>query len=228
MGGSSSLGKTFAASSLLAATVFGASLAMAQEGPPVPVNFADPAATMGSQGSAIDISVSDDAARRFAPSQTGDDAQNRPRRLELELAAGGGDSPVDVSVAQRASLGANAEGDVDRAGRGSELRIGRGLVGERQASSEPSVYMFVASDDEALTWQPGSGNRNEFGSRGSSLQLQDRVEVGDMSAGVTWEQNGLQASLAYVERSESTRVGRRHYSHDQEFAGVTVTMRTQP
>jgi hypothetical protein len=227
MGGSSSLRKTLAAGSLLAATALGATFALAQEGPPVPVNFNDPQAAMGQNGPALDLDVRDDAASRFSPTDPSENGQNR-RRLELELSAGGGNSPVDVSVAQRASLGSNADGDVDRAGRGSELRIGRGLVGEREASSEPSVYMFVASDDEALTWQPGSGNRNEFGSRGSSLQLQDRVEIGDMSAGVTWEQNGVQASLAYVERSESTRVGRRHYSHDQEFAGVTVTMRTQP
>jgi hypothetical protein len=217
MGGSSSFRKALAAGSLLAASALGASFALAQEGPPVPVNFTDPVAALGQQGPLVELDVSEGSAPRFAPSEVADDGQNRPRRLELELAAGGRDSPVDVSVAQRASLGANADGDFDRAGRGSELRIGSGLVGERETSSEPSVYMFVASEDEALTWQPGSGNRNEFGSRGSSLQLQDRVEVGDVAAGVTWEQNGLQASL-----------GRRHYTHEQAFTGVTVTMRTQP
>lgn len=228
MGGLSSFRRTLAVGSVLAATALGATLAVAQEGPPVPVNFSDPQAALGQSGPVLDLNVRDDAAPRFSPSEASEDGQSPPRRLELSLSAGGNDSPVDISVAQRASLSANSDGEVDGAGRGSELRIGRGLVGERETSSEPSVYMFVASDDEALTWQPGSGNRNEFGSRGSSLALQDRVEIGDMSAGVTWEQNGLQASLAYVERSESTRVGRRNYSHDQEFAGVTVTMRTQP
>jgi hypothetical protein len=208
----------------LAATIVGASLALAQEGPPVPVNFSDPATLLNDGQPALDLNVRDDNAARFEqinPS-TAQDSQ-RPRRLELELAAGGGDSPVDVSVAQRASLGANAEGDIDRQGSGSELRVGRNLVGERENSREPSVYMFVASDDEALTWQPGS--RSEFGGRGSSLALQDRVEIGDMSAGVTYEQDGVQASLAYVEREETTRVGNRHYTQDQAFAGVTVTMR---
>jgi hypothetical protein len=83
--------------------------------------------------------------------------------------------------------------------------------------------MFVASDDEALTWQPGV--RSEFGGQGASLALQDRVEVGDLSAGVTYERNGVQASLAYVEREESARIGQQNFSQDESFTGVTVTMR---
>jgi hypothetical protein len=49
--------------------------------------------------------------------------------------------------------------------------------------------------------------------------------VGDLAAGVTYERNGVQASLAYVEREESTRIGRQNYSQEQNFTGVTVTMR---
>lgn len=222
MGGLSSFRKALAAGSVLAATAFGVSLATAQEGPPVPVNFADPQAALGDSGPVLDVEVRDDAVVRFAPDAAQGD--ERPRRLELQVSAGGNDSPIDVSVAQRASLGSDANGNIDRRGSGSEVRVGRGLVDRREGSSnEPAVYMFVASDDEALTWQPG--NRTEFGGRGSSLSLQDRVEVGDMSAGVTYERNGVQASLAYVEREESTRVGTQHFSQENSFAGVTVTMR---
>jgi hypothetical protein len=46
-----------------------------------------------------------------------------------------------------------------------------------------------------------------------------------MAAGVTYERNGVQASLAYVEREESTRVGRESYTQEQAFTGVTLTMR---
>jgi hypothetical protein len=209
--------------SALAATALGVSLAVAQEGPPVPVSFEDSAAPLEGDP-AINLEIHDNAAR-FAPVNPYQSADaERPRRLELELAAGGGDSPIDISVAQRASLGANADGEIDREGRGSELRVGQGLVDRREGnSSQPSLYMFVASDDEALTWQPGS--RSEFGGRGSSLALQDRVEVGDMSAGVTYERNGIQASLAYVEREESTRVGNQNFTQEEAFTGVTVTMR---
>lgn len=85
------------------------------------------------------------------------------------------------------------------------------------------LEVFVASDNEALTWQPGQ--RSEFGGDGSGVRMQDRVEVGDMSVGVTYERNGVQASLAYVEREEATTVGNETFSQDQSFAGVTLTMR---
>jgi hypothetical protein len=209
----------------LAATFFAVGLAGAQEAPTPDVSFADPA-NLDPETPALDLSVRDDAAVRFSP--TGQDALPEvqgPRRLELQLAAGGGDSPVDVSVAQRATLGSDANGDIDRHGSGSELRVGRGLVDRNEGGERgSSVYAFVASDNEALTWRPG-GQRSEFGGRGNSFSLQDQVEVGDMSAGVTYERNGVQASLAYVEREESARVGHQTFSQDESFTGVTVTMR---
>ncbi len=220
MAGSSSIGKALLAGTALAATLLGASIAVAQEGPPVPVSFHDPVAALGedSAAPAIDVTAQRAIAPRFALAPVANTSET-PRRVELEVAAGGGNSPVDVSVAQRATL--NADDNSDRRGRGSELRVGRGLVERRDGS----VYMFVASDDEALTWQPGGG-RSEFGGRsGGGVSLEDRVEVGDMSAGVTYERDGVQASLAYVEREESTRVGRENYSQEQAFTGVTVTMR---
>ena len=123
------------------------------------------------------------------------DAQGRG--LELEIAANAG--PVDVSIAQRAQLSA---GDAARrSGAGAELRVGRGLVGRRQGGQSDSVYVFVASDDEALTWAPGANRA------GAPLELQQQVEIGDRSAGITMERDGVQASVAYVERQSSTRVG---------------------
>jgi hypothetical protein len=227
MSGSTALRTALLAGGALAASLAGASLAAAQEAafaePAPQVDFADPVAALrDGEGAALDLRVRDRAAQRFAPA-AGHDRGEQPRRVELELAAGGGDSPLDVSIAQRASLGADANGDLARQGAGSELRIGRGLVQERDSARGRSVYVFVASDDEALTWQPGA--RSEFGGQGASLAMQDRVEVGDLSAGVTYERNGVQASLAYVEREESTRVGRQSFSQDESFTGVTVTMR---
>jgi hypothetical protein len=221
MGGSSSFAKVMLAGTALAASLVGASLAAAQEGPQVPVSFHDPVAALG-EGSAPAIGVTSqrDIAPRFELTPTSENGP-APRRLELEVSAGGGNSPVDVSVARRATL--NSDDDSERRGSGSELRVGRGLVQRREGGSEPSVYMFVASEDEALTWQPGS--RSEFGGRGSSIAMEDRVEVGDLAAGVTYERNGVQASLAYVEREESTRVGRESYNQEQAFTGVTITMR---
>lgn len=209
----------------LAALLLGASIAGAQEATPV-VDFTDPHTQTAPQGPTLDLAVRQDGEQRFTqinPVNRGE--PQGPRRLELALAAGGGDAPVDISLAQRGSLGTDSNGDINQRGHGQELRVGSNLVREGRDRSDgaPSVYAFVASDDQALTWQPGT--RSEFGGRGSSLALEERAEVGDMAAGVTYERNGVQASLAYVERSESARVGGRTFSQDQNFAGVTVTMR---
>lgn len=208
---------------LAALTLLGGALAHAQvqQGQ---INLQDPSAAISTeQGAAINLTVREDANQRFLAPDALPEVEG-PRRLELELAAGGADSPLDVSISQRASLGADADGNIDRAGRGSELRVGRGLVGRRdEEGNRDSVYMFVASDDEALTFEPGA--RSEFGGRGSRVAIEDRAEVGDLSAGVTIERNGVQTSLAYVEREVSTTLGNQSYSRDENFAGVTVTMR---
>jgi len=94
---------------------------------------------------------------------------------------------------------------------------------DNEPSATPTWYLFAASEDEALIWRPGM--QNEFGASDSGFALQDRVEIGDMQAGVTYEANGWQTSLAYVEREISTQSGSRSYSEDQRFVGLTVTMR---
>ena len=205
----------------------GAASALAQDGVSG-VMLVDPNAALQPKERTVEMTARDDGAPRFSPSHIPIGESPAPQRLELELAASGEHAglPIDVSVAQRASLGADANGDIDRAGRGSEVRIGRGLV--QQDADAPSggssVYMFVASDDEALTWRPGQ--RNEFGAgQSGGFSLQDRVEVGDVSAGVTYERGGVQASVAYVEREVSAQVGRDSYSREENFTGVTVTMR---
>ncbi len=142
------------------------------------------------------------------------DAGEAPRRIELELSASGGS--VDVSLTRSAILP-----DEHWRGDGAEIRIGRGLV-ERRGDQEArdSTYFYVASENEALTWRPGQRRDGD-----SPLALQEQVEIGDLSAGVAVERGGVQASLAYVEREATARVGNQSYSHDENFAGVTVTMR---
>lgn len=225
MGGANLLKTALLAGGALAATLFAAPYAASQQNgdSASQIDFTDPvAAIREGVGAVLDLDVTENALQRFTPGDPRAEPDDQ-RRLELELSAGGGDSPLDVSISQRASLGADENGDLDRRGSGRELRIGRGLVEERRNANEPSVYMFVASDDEALTWQPGA--RSEFGGRGSNWSLQDHVEIGEASAGVTYERNGVQASLAYVEREASARVGTQNFSQDESFTGVTVTVR---
>lgn len=187
------------------------------------VILADPTLPFTSR---IQLSLSDGAEPRFSsltPTGSGHRDSERSRRYELELVAASVRG-IDVSIAQRGGVGFNAQGDIERESRASELRLGRGLRMQRnQPSMEPSWYLFAGSEDEALVWRPGT--RTEFGGAASSFALQDRVEIGDMQAGVTYERNGIQASLAYVEREYSVYAGARSFRQEENFTGVTLTMR---
>jgi hypothetical protein len=194
------------------------------------VNFSDPDADY--YASRFRVDVSDQYSSRFRNlSENGASAPNPDalRQVEVALSARAA-AGFDVGFAQRAGLSVNDQGDIERHSRSSELRLGRGLTNMRRREStawdQGSWYLFAASDDEALTWAPGS--RNNFGGATSGgWALQDRVEVGDMQAGVTYEAGGLQASLAYVEREVSVRAGARNLSQDESFTGLTITMRHQ-
>lgn len=190
------------------------------------VDFVDPNSAFEDRRFELRIDPASNA--RFANlndySERRADRGDGSRRYEFAVTARAADT-IDVSLAQRAGLGVNENGDIQSASRGTELRLGR-LVSsrrERGRAASPNWYIFAASDDEALTWRPGV--RNEFGGTGASLGLEDRVDIGDLQAGVTYEQDGWQASLAYVERDYSIRRGSRTTSREENFTGVTWTMR---
>jgi hypothetical protein len=177
-------------------------------------------------GLPFDLSIREADSPRFSAftptARTSSDSDRYGYEVSLVASAPRG---FDVAFAQRGDVGFNADGDIERERRGSELRLGRGLreMPRDQPSREPRWYIFAASEDEALIWRPNA--RNDVGSSGASFALQDRVEIGDMQAGVTYEANGWQASLAYVEREWSLHTGARTFRQDESFAGVTLTMR---
>lgn len=188
------------------------------------VNFADPSEAFGNR---FDLSIRQGDEPRFArlaPVQPSARDTDNYRRYEVALIASA-PRGFDVAFAQRGGLSFNANGDLERQSRSSELRLGRGLrnMPRDTPSGEPKWYFFAASEDEALIWQPGM--RTEFGGSDGGFALQDRVEIGDIQAGVTYEANGWQASLAYVEREVSVQAGNRTYTEDQDFAALTLTMR---
>ncbi|MEQ1817116.1 MAG: hypothetical protein ABL871_00790 [Terricaulis sp.] len=187
------------------------------------VDFADPSQALSSR---VQLSSSERTNRfsSLAPSEPAYSGRSNQRGYEFEF-VGPGMSGLNVSFAQRGGLGFNDQGDVERQSRASELRLGRGLDVERsRPSAEPTWYFFAASEDEALTWRPGA--RSDFGSSGGpSFGLQDRVEIGDMQAGITYERYGVQASLAYVEREFTVVSGAQSFTRDDSFAGLTITMR---
>lgn len=187
-------------------------------------NFVDPSEIFGDR---FNLTLGEASGPRFSnlsPADAPDYASGADSRgYELALTARGA-AGFDVSFAQRASVGFNRDGDIERESRTSELRLGRGLgVRRDRPSSTPRWYIFAASEDEALTWGPSQ--RTAFGGSGSSFSVQDQVEIGDIQAGIAYERDGWQASLAYVEREISVTTGSRTVSQDEDFAGFTLTMR---
>lgn len=207
---------------------FAANAAFAQETPAIAaasgVSFIEPSTALRIES--VTIQASDGETARFAnlaPVSTNRARSAEDTEYELSViarAAGG----FDVSLAQRAGVGFDASGDVARESRSSELRLGRGLQQMRdEPTTAPTWYFFAASEDEALIWRPGQ--RNAFGGASGGFALQDRVEIGDLQAGVTYEFRGIQASLAYVEREINVRSGSQNFSQDERFVGLTLTMR---
>ena len=187
------------------------------------VSFVEPVIEFRSDQFSVELG--DAEAARFSNFSPQPRRDRRPTGADYELAlvarAGAG---FDLALSQRGGVGFDAEGDVERERRASELRLGRGISGMRdEPSLTPTWYFFAASEDEALIWRPGQ--RNAFGGASPGFALQDRVEVGDLQAGITYEFGGIQASLAYVEREINVRSGAQNFSQDERFAGFTLTMR---
>lgn len=187
------------------------------------VDLVDPAQAFTGR---VQLSANSASGRfsNLAPTEPSYRRQSDRRGYELQFITPGV-SGLNASFAQRGGLAFNDDGDIERETRASEFRLGRNIGSSRddRPSAEPRWYFFAASEDEALTWGPGG--RTEFGSSGSSFGLQDRVEIGDMQAGITYERYGIQASLAYVEREFTVVSGSQSFTQDDSFAGLTLTMR---
>jgi len=186
------------------------------------VNFVDPSEVFSDNR--FELRIGEGGEARFANlAPIVADTRRRDddfRRAEVALTARGS-AGFDVSFAQRAGIGFDRQGDVQSQSRGSELRFVR--THRNRTSRDARWYIFAASEDEALTWGPAT--RNDFGGLRSSFGVQDRVEIGDMQAGITYERDGWQASLAYVERRVNITTSSGTIGHDENFTGVTWTMR---
>jgi hypothetical protein len=132
---------------------------------------------------------------------------------------------LDVAVASR--TGANQDADGATQTSGAEVRIGQrlqSLVGGKEFEGstswkKPAWYVFAASDGQALTFTPASPN---------NFALQDRVEIGDVQAGIAAEANGTQVSLSYMQREVTTVDMIRHReSRKEDFIGLTFTRRSK-
>lgn len=162
---------------------------------------------------------------QFGPASEPIPEANRSYEFAVTAPRGAYGLPVDVSIAQHGSFGFNADGDMARRGSGSEVRFGHGLARHHKSHSswdQPAFYAFVASDNQALTWAPASSGP---GGRSAGFALQDQIRIGDSQAGITYEAGPFQASLAYVQRKVSSTTGATTVYRDENFTGVTFTLR---
>lgn len=103
------------------------------------------------------------------------------------------------------------------AGNALETRV-QGWVPDWRAPAQRDISLFVAADDEAVSWSLSDSSPNH----GRLAYQGERVEVGDMSAGVSMAVEDMQVSLAYVSRDAPSALG---YSEREDYAGLVWTYR---
>lgn len=82
--------------------------------------------------------------------------------------------------------------DTDAHGVGLRLRLAE--MDQRKNGARPGWYLFMGTDNEALTWSQGEGQ---------DVELRDHTTVGDMHIGLSFPTIGGQASFGYARRSVS-------------------------
>ena len=80
------------------------------------------------------------------------------------------------------------------------------------------LSLFVANDDEALSWSFSHASPNY----GRVSYQEDRVEIGKLAAGVSVALDDMQLALAYVAREEPSQLG---YTAHEDYAGLIWTFR---
>lgn len=145
------------------------------------------------------------------------------RRVEAEIALSAPAERTglafDVGIAPRVSI--TREGDFETQRFGGELRIGQNF--DRRGELEPFTgwYLFAGADGEALVWEPDSTGNMSL----DDMALRDKVTVGDIQAGVSFQRSGGQLSFSYIRREVEYRERNLGASENEDFAGVTFTMR---
>lgn len=126
---------------------------------------------------------------------------------------------LDVGLAPRVSY--SRDGDFATRRVGGEVRIGQNFDKRGESDGAAGWYLFAGGDGEALVWEPGEANNLVP----SQMALRDKVTVGDMQAGVTFQQGPGQVSFSYIQREVEYRERNLGGSDSEQFAGVTFTIR---
>ena len=126
----------------------------------------------------------------------------------------------DVGVAPRIAV--REVGEVLTQRFGGEVRIGQDFDLLDSNGQPQGWYLFAGADGEALVWD---ADRNGFTPQLNNMSLTDQVTVGDLQAGVSIQRGGGQLSLSYIRREVKYRDRNGGFSENEDFAGVSFTMR---
>ncbi len=125
----------------------------------------------------------------------------------------------DVGVSPRVSITHDGPFAVRRVG--GEVRIGQNFDKRGDGGPASSWYLFAGADGEALVWEP-----DQTGSAASAgMGLHDKVTVGDVQAGISFEQGPGQLSVSYIRREVEYRERNLGASEVEDFAGISFTIR---
>jgi hypothetical protein len=80
----------------------------------------------------------------------------------------------------------------------------------------PRLVVFAGGGDEALMWSPANN-----GADARFSYRDDRVELGEIHAGIGLEANNTTLSLGYIEKDYDSRFG----SQTESFAGISFAWR---
>lgn len=126
----------------------------------------------------------------------------------------------DLGVAPRFAF--SEEGEIETRKFGGEVRIGQNIDIAKDAEPD-GWYIFAGADGEAVVWDADNPEAGLFSL--STMGLKEQVTVGDVQAGVSVQRGPGELSLSYIHREVSYSDRNGGISQDEDFAGVTFTMR---
>ena len=145
----------------------------------------------------------------------------RNLNAQFEVSAGKEQTGLgfDVGIAPRVTL--KRDGDFATQRVGGEVRVGQNFDRRGEGDANSAWYLFAGADGEALVWEPTSAGNVSV----SDMALRDKITVGDLQAGVTFQQGGGQLSVSYIRREVEYRERNMGASENEDFAGVSFTLR---
>ena len=126
----------------------------------------------------------------------------------------------DVGVAPRIAV--REDGEVLTQRFGGEVRIGQDFNLLDSNGQPQGWYFFAGADGEALIWD---ADRSGFSPKLDDMALTDQITVGDLQAGISVQRAGGQLSLSYIRREVKYRDRNGGFSENEDFAGISFTMR---